>query len=67
MCKSYWNVYSLKQRLTKSSIRLDAQCVDARVTKSLGCIGSVVDVIQDATEKKTNKAEQVRPLAAAKR
>jgi hypothetical protein len=44
VCKSYWNVYSLKQRLTKSPIRPDAQCVDARVTKSLGCIGNAVDV-----------------------
>ena len=30
--------------------KANAQYVDARVTKSLGCIGNVVDVIQDATE-----------------
>jgi len=46
--KSYWNVYSLKQRLTKSLIASDVQCVDARVTKSLGFTESMKDVIQDA-------------------
>ena len=44
VCKSYWNVYSLKQQLTKSLTKPDAQCVDTRVTKSLGCTGNVDDV-----------------------
>ena len=44
VCRSCWSVYGLTQRLTKSRIMPDAQCVDARVTKSLGCTGNVVDV-----------------------
>jgi hypothetical protein len=44
MCKSYWSVYGLTQQLTKSLTRHVAECVDARVTKSLGCTGNVDDV-----------------------
>jgi len=51
VCRSCWSVYGLTQRLTKSLIRPDAQCVDARVTKSLGCTGNVGENICQITNK----------------
>ena len=50
VCKSCWSVYGLTPQLTKSLIKPDAQCVDARVTKRLGCTGNVDDIYKLVSE-----------------